>query len=146
MRRYSMPNRDAWARLRPKNDHDWHQIRVLGGYLALIAIFVAAIFFFKHRHREDLENNWMSTVAVIEDVRPEQIGVIDTPISGAILYQVTILVKYKLDGGNQERWITVDQRPVSLSGAMLQAFRWKGKQCTVRWKPSNPSKVLAEVS
>jgi hypothetical protein len=146
MRHYSMPSRDAWAKLRPNGDRDRHRLRVLSGYLALIAIFVAVVFYSQHRHREDLEHNWVSAVAFIEDVRHEQVGVVDSRTGGIILYRVAVLVKYKSDGGDHERWITVAQRPVSLDGAKLLAFRWKGKQCTVRWKPSDPNAVIAEVS
>jgi hypothetical protein len=141
-----MSDKEAWTKIRPNGNRDWHQLRVLSGYLALIAMFITAIFYLKHRHREDLEQNWMSATAVIEDVRPEQMGIIDTPVRGGILYRVAVLVKYKSDTGDQERWITVDQRPVSFDGAKLQAFRWKGKPCIVRWKPSDPNKVIAEVS
>jgi hypothetical protein len=146
MRHYSMPNRDAWAKLRPHSDRDWHRLRVLGGYLAMIAIFIAAVFYSQHGHRADLDRNWASAEAFIEDVRYEQVGVIDSRLGGIILYRVAILVKYKSDSGDHERWITVDQRPVSLSSAKLLTFRWKGKQCTVRWKPSDPNAVIAEVS
>jgi hypothetical protein len=146
MRHYSMPNRDAWAKLRPNDDRDRHRLRVLSGYLAMIAIFIAAVFYSQHRHREDLDRNWASAEAFIEDVRYEQASVVDSRTGGLILYRVAILVKYKSDDGDHERWITVDQRPASLAGAKLQAFRWKGKQCTVRWKPSDPNAVIAEVS
>jgi len=141
-----MPDKEAWTKIRPRGNRDRHQLRVLGGYLALIAICIAAIFYLKHRHREDLEQNWMSATAVIEDVRPEQMGIIDSPVRGDILYRVAVLVRYKSDSGDQERWITIDQSPMSLEGAKLQAFRWKGKQCIVRWQPSDPTKVIAEVS
>jgi len=146
MRNYSMPERSAWEKLRPKDDRDWHQLRVLSGYLALIAIFITASFYFRQKHREELEQNWVSTIASIEDVRHEQAGVIDSRMGGIILYRVAILAKYRSGGQDQERWITVDQRPTSLDSAKLLAFRWKGKQCTVRWKPSDPNNVIAEVS
>jgi hypothetical protein len=146
MRHYSMPNSEAWARIRPSDKRDRHQLWVLSGYVALLVMLVALIFYLKHRHREDLEQNWVSATAVIVDVRPEQIGVIDTPAQGRIFYRVAILVKYQSSGKDEERWITVDQRPTSLGGAKLQAFRWKGHQCIVRWKPSDPNKVIAEVS
>jgi hypothetical protein len=141
-----MPDRVAWAKLRPNGRRDWHQLRVVSGYVALIAIFIAASFYLRHRHREELESNWVSAVAFIEDVHHEQAGVIDSRMGGIILYKVTILVKYRSDGSEHERWITVDQSLTSLADAKLQAFRWKGKQCTVRWRPSDPTKVIAEVS
>jgi hypothetical protein len=146
MRRYSMPYGDAWAKLRPNRDRDWHRLRVLSGYLALIVIFIAAVFHLQHRHREELEHNWVNAVASIEDVRHEQAGVIDSRMGGIIFYSVAILVKYRSDDQDQERWITVAQRPMSLDDAKLLAFRWKGKQCTVRWKTSDPNTVIAEVS
>jgi len=141
-----MSDRVAWAKLRPNGRRDWHQLRVLSGYVALIAIFIAASFYLRHRHREEMESNWVSAAAFIEDVHHEQAGVIDNRMGGIILYKVTILVKYRSDGSEHEQWITVDQRPTSLADAKLQAFRWKGKQCTVRWRPSDPTKVIAEVS
>jgi len=42
------------------------------------------------------------------------------------LYEVSILAKYVSDGAEHERWITVEQPPVSLAEAQLQTFRWKG--------------------
>ena len=145
-RRYSMSEQNAWTKLRPRNHADRHQLLVLSGYLALITISIAASFYFSHRHREDIEQNWVSTIASIEDVRHEQAGVIDSRMGGIILYRVAILAKYRSGDQDQERWITVVQGPVSLDGAKLLAFRWKGKQCTVRWKPSDPNNVIAEVS
>jgi len=109
-------------------------------------MLIAAIFYLKHRHHEDLENNWVSETALIEDVRSDQIGLVDSPMGGAILYRVNVLVRYKIDGAAEEKWITVDQRPEPLEAAKLQMFRWKGQQCIVRWKPSEPDKVIAEVS
>jgi hypothetical protein len=74
-----MPNKEGWARIRPNGRRDWHQLRVLGGCLALITLFVAADFYFEHRHRDNLEQNWTSATAVIEDVRSEQMGLVDSP-------------------------------------------------------------------
>jgi len=146
MRRYSMPELDAWAKLRPRSDRDWHRIRVLSGYLALIAIFIATAFFFKHRHLEDMEQNWNSATAIIEDVRHKPVTVVESQRGGAMLYEVEILVRYKSGGVDQERWISVKQLPEVLAEVELQAFRWKGKPCIVRWKPSDPNQVIAEVS
>jgi hypothetical protein len=141
-----MPDRAALAKLRPRSDRDRHRIRVIGGYLALTAILIAAVFFFKHRRREDMEQNWNVATAVIEDVRPKVVAQVDTSRGGAMLYQVEILVRYRADGTDQRRWVAVEQLPEVLSEVELQAFRWKGRQCIVRWKPSDSSKVFAEVS
>jgi hypothetical protein len=146
MRRHSMSGSDARRKLRPRNDQNWHQVRVLIGYLALIAIFISAAVVFKHKRREDMEQNWKSATAIIEDVRPKAMTVMESERGGGMLYEVAVLAKYSSDGVDQERWITVQQQLETLSDAKLQAFRWKGKQCIVRWKPSDPSKIFATVS
>src|SRR5712675_1204031 len=110
-----MPARAAFAKLRPRSDCDWRRIRVICGYLALIAIFIAAAFFFKHKHLEDIEQNWNSATAIIEDVRPKPVTVVESQRGGAMLYEVEILVRYKSDGVDQERRISVKQLPEVLA-------------------------------
>jgi hypothetical protein len=141
-----MPERDAWSKLRPVSGRQRHQLRVICGYVALIAAFVALIFFVKERNRADLEKNWTRADAVIVDVRTREAARVNTSRGGAMLYDVEILAKYRVDGSDQERWIIVEQQPEGLPYAQLQAFRWKGKQCVVRWKPSEPDRIFAEVS
>jgi Protein of unknown function (DUF3592) len=145
MRRYSMSDRDALGKIRPGNHSDWHQIRVISGYLALAAVSVAVIFFLKHRHREAVEQNWKCAMATIEDVQPKVVEQVNSSRGGAMLYEVAILARYQSDKGEQRRWITIEQRPEPLADAELQSFRWKGQQCVVRWNPSMPEQVIAEV-
>jgi len=145
MRRYSMSDRTALAKLRPVNGGDWHQIRVVSGYLVLAVIAVAVIFFLKHRHREDVEKYWKCATASIEDVRPKLVERVESARGGAMLYEVSILAKYISDGAEHEQWIVVEQPPVSLAEAELQAFRWKGQRCVVRWKAAAPEELIAEV-
>jgi hypothetical protein len=146
MRRHSMSERSAWKKLSPKKQSDWHQIRVLGGYLSLMGLFIAAVVVSKYIHHKDLEHNWQSATAIIEDVRPKIIARIDSDRGGAMLYEVSVLVSYNLQGAKQERWVTVEQQPKSLAEAELQGYRWKGKEYLVRWKVSNPDHVIAEIS
>jgi hypothetical protein len=146
MRRYSISDREALGKIRPSSRSDWHQIRVLSGYLALVAVFVAVIFFFKHRHREDVEQHWKCAMAKIEDVQPKLVEQVNTARGGAMLYEVAILASYRSEEGEQRRWIIVEQQPESLAEAELQVFRWKGQQCVVRWKSSSPDQIIAEVS
>jgi hypothetical protein len=141
-----MPDKEELARIRPKGSRDWHVIRILSGYLAFIAIFFATALFMRHKQREEMEQSWESATAVIEEVRPTVAAVVNTSRGGGMLYEVAILAKYTVDGVDQERWIKVQQQLESLGDAQLQAFRWKGKQCIIRWKPSDPNKVIAEVS
>jgi hypothetical protein len=146
MRRYSMPERTAWEKIRPSRDSDWHQIRVLSVYLVLIGVFVAAIFFLKHRHHEDVVQNWKCATATVVDVRFKVIEQVNSARGGAMLYEVSILAKYVSDSMSRERWIVVEQPPVTLAEVELETFRWKGQQCVVRWKSSEPDQMIAEVS
>jgi hypothetical protein len=141
-----MSNKEGGARIRPNGRRDWHVIRILSGYSVLIAIFFATAFFMRHKQREEMEQSWESAIAVIEEVRPTAAALVNTKKGGGMLYEVAILAKYTADGVDRERWITVQQQLETLDAAKLQAFRWKGKQCIVRWKPSDPNKVIAEVS
>jgi len=141
-----MRERRAVTKIRPSSRSDWHQVRVIGAYLGIAAVFVALIFFLKYRHAQDLEQSWNSSTATIEDVRSKPIEQVESARGGAMLYEVAVFVKYNSDGSDHERWITVDQRPVALAEAELQAFRWKGKQCVVRWRPSKPDQAIVEVS
>lgn len=141
-----MPNKEGWARIRPNGRRDWHVIRILSGYFVLIAIFFATAFFMRHKQREEMEQGWEGATAVIEEVRPTAAVLVNTNRGGGMLYEVAILAKYTADGVDQERWITVQQQLETLDEAQLQAFRWRGKQCIIRWKPSDPSKVIAELS
>jgi hypothetical protein len=146
MRRYSMSDRDALGKIRPGSPGDWHRIRVVSGYLAVAAVFVAVIFFLKHRHREDVEQNWGCATATIVDVRSKVIEQVNSARGGAILYEVSILAKYVSSGVSREQWIVVEQPPVTLAEVELETFRWKGQQCVVRWKLSEPDQMIAEVS
>jgi hypothetical protein len=132
--------------LRPAGRSDWHQIRVVSGYVVVIAVFVAVIFFIKHLHREEIEQNWKCATATIEDVQPKAIEYVNSSRGGVTLYEVSILAKYVSEGVAHERWITVEQPPVTLAEAELETFRWKGQQCVVRWNSFEPGEMIAEVS
>src|SRR5271170_328289 len=146
MSRPSMSDRTALAGLRPSSRGDWHQIRVVGGYIAMTAVVVAALFIFKHRHREYVVQNWKCATATIEDVRSKEIEQVNSARGGVMLYEVSILAKYASGGTDHEQWIVVEQPPVTLGEVELETFRWKGQQCVVRWNSSEPEQMIAEVS
>ncbi|WP_433965545.1 hypothetical protein [Tunturiibacter gelidiferens] len=98
MRRYSMPERTVLTKLRPAGRSDWHQIRVVSGYVAVIAVIFAVTFFIKHLHREDIAQNWKCATATIEDVQPKVIEYVNGPRSGVVLYEVSILARYISEG------------------------------------------------
>jgi len=141
-----MSDRAAWERLTPKSDREWHQVRVLCSYSLLVVLVLAVSFFVRHRQRIEIEQTWESATAVIEDVRMKPNALVNTQGDGAMLYEVAILARYRVGDSIEERWITVQQLPKLLVDAQFEAFRWKGKQCVVRWKRSNPGYVIAEVS
>ncbi|WP_353070864.1 hypothetical protein [Tunturiibacter gelidiferens] len=141
-----MSDRSSWSKLRPGSCDGWHSIRVVSGYIALAAVFVAVAFFIKHRHHHEIQQRWKCATAIVEEVRPEVIETVSNAKgSRTALYEVSILAKYVSDGVEHERWITVEQPPVSLAEAELQTFRWKGQHCVVRWKAAAPEDLIAEV-
>ena len=146
MRHYSMPEKEAIAGLRPKNRKDQKQLLTIGIYLVIAVAVVAAIFVIKHRHLEEIEQNWQVATALIEDVRFKEISRVESQRGGAMLYDVEVLVNYTSAGVEQKRWIRVEQLPEVLSEAQLQAFRWKGKQCFIRWNIAQPDQIIAEVN
>ena len=142
-----MPDRTALTKMRPTGRSDWHLIRVVSGYVAVIAVIVAATFFIRHLHREEIKQNWKCATATIEDVQPKMIEYLNNARGGGVaLYQVSILAKYVSGGEAHEQWITVEQPPVTLAEAQLETFRWKGQQCVVRWNSIKPGEMIAEVS
>ncbi|MBB5331441.1 hypothetical protein [Tunturiibacter gelidoferens] len=142
-----MPDRTALTKLRPAGRSDWHQIRVVIGYVAVIAVVIAVTFFIKRLHREEIEQNWKCATATIEDVQPKMIQFVNNAKGGGVaLYEVSILAKYVSEGKAHERWIIVEQPPVTLAEAELETFRWKGQQCVVRWNSLGSGEMIAEVS
>lgn len=62
-----------------------------------------------------------------------------------MLYEVEVRVKYSLNGKFREQWTTISQIPKGLADARLQAHLLTKKQCMVRWKPTDPSHIVAEI-
>jgi hypothetical protein len=146
MRRHSMSDHEGFRHLRPQTPKDRRSLFSLVGFSLTIIFCIAGLFYLKHRVQKNREKNWNSAVATIEDVRTISATQDNSQMGGAMLYDVQILAKYSVDGSPNKRWITVMQKPQHLVDAQLEAFRWKGKICYVRWKPSDPNQIVAEVS
>jgi len=141
-----MSDGEAVAKVVPQTRNDVRRLWIILGYLSLTVAIVAAILFARHRRQEEMERTWQSATATIEDVRSIPAVQIESGRGGAMLYRVEILTRYNTDGAEQRRWIKVEQLPKSVSDIRFEEFRWKGKQCTVRWKSSQPDQVVAEVN
>jgi hypothetical protein len=145
MRRYSIPDRRAVAKIHPKGRKDRRTLWSIGGFLGLMVVFVVAVLFFQHRRLQEIENTWQSAPATIEDVRPVVVSQVNNQFGGAMLYQVEVLAHYNANGFEQRRWIRIERRPRP-SPDESQIARWKGKQFVVRWKASQPDQVVPELN
>src|SRR5580704_3110334 len=145
MRRYSIPDREAAAKILPKSRKDSMTLWKIGAFLALLVVFVMTVLFFQHRRQEEMENSWQSATATIEDVRPVVVSQVNSQFGGAMLYQVEVLAHYNANGLEQRRWIRIERRP-GPSPDGNQIARWKGKQFVVRWKASQPDQVVPELN
>ena|SRR5271168_4264014 len=145
MRQYSMTDKEAAAKIIPKNRNDRKTLWTMGGYFALIVIFVVTVLFFQHRRQREIEDTWQSATATIEDVRPVVVSQINSKFGGAMLYQVEVLAHYDANGFEQRRWIRIESRP-GPGPDKSQIARWKGKQFVVRWKASQPDQVIPELN
>jgi hypothetical protein len=63
-----------------------------------------------------------------------------------MLYDVEVKAKYLINGEVREQWTTISQLPELLADAQLQAHLLKEKQCVVRWKPTSPDQIVAEIN
>jgi hypothetical protein len=145
MRRYSIPDREAAAKILPKSRKDSMTLWKIGAFLASLAVFVMTVLFFQHRRQEEMENSWQSATATIEDVRPVVVSQVNSQFGGAMLYQVEVLAHYNANRLEQRRWIRIESKP-GPSPDETQIARWKGKQFVVRWKASQPDQVIPQLN
>jgi hypothetical protein len=141
MRRYSIPGKEAAAKIFPKSGKDRRTLWSIGGVLVLVVVFVVAVLFFQHRRQLEMQNSWQSATATIDDVRPVVVSQANSKFGGAMLYQVEILARYKANGVEEKRWIRIEDMPRP-DPDKSQIARWKGKQFVVRWKASQPEQVV----
>jgi hypothetical protein len=145
MRRYSMPEKEAVAKILPKDRKDGKRLWTMAGYLVFIVVFVVAALFFQHRKQKEIEDKWQSSPATVEDVRPVAVAQGNGQFGGAMLYQMDVLADYKVNGLEQRRWIRIENEPERLPDESQMA-RWKGKLFVVRWKASQPDQVIAQLN
>jgi hypothetical protein len=145
MRQYSIPDKEAAAKVLPKNRNDRKALWTMGGYLSLIVIFVVTVLFFQNKRQQEIDATWQSATATIEDARPVVVSQVNSQFGGAMLYQTEVLAHYNANGVEQKRWIRIERRP-GAGPDKSQIARWKGKQFVVRWKASQPDQVIPELN
>jgi hypothetical protein len=145
MRNYSMPEREALKRIRPKDRASKKQLLGIVGFVIIGIASAGGLVYARYRTQQYREQNWDSAIATVEDVRPKLVGQIDSKYGGAMLYDVEVLARFSVGGDTQERWITVEQTPRSLDSVHFQKLTWTGKTYFVRWKPSDPHRIEIEV-
>jgi hypothetical protein len=145
MRNYTMPEREALRRIRPRDRASKKQLL---GIVAMVAIGVAgvgALIYTRYRIQRDRQQNWVSAIATVEDVRPKLVGQINSQYSGGMVYSVEILARYSADGTTQERWVPVAHSPRSLDAVNIDKRMWTGNRYLVRWQPLHPDRIEIEV-
>ncbi len=85
-------------------------------------------------------------MGTIEEVRPEMATPIGSRYDSAAAFKVQVLVRFPMAGSMQERWIELRKSSESAVSIEVDAKRWKGASCIVRWNPSNPNQIDADVS
>jgi hypothetical protein len=145
MRNYSMPDKEAAKKILPKSSNDRRTIWGISGCIALLATFVVTVLFFQHRRQQEMEDTWQSATATVEDVRAVVASQVDSKYGSAMLYQVEILAHYDANGVEQHQWIRIEGLPRPRPNDS-QLSRWKGQHCVVRWKASQPNRMIAELN
>jgi hypothetical protein len=145
MRNYTMPEREALRRLRPRDQSSKKQLlKIIAVAMAAIA-GVGALTYTRYRVQQYRQQNWDSAIATVEDVRPKLVGQINSQFGARMVYSVEVLAKYSADGTTQERWIPVAHLPTSLDGVYIDKRMWTGNRYFVRWRPFHPDRIEIEV-
>jgi hypothetical protein len=141
-----MPDREALRKLRPRNRVTRKQLLAITAYLAVAIAAAAGLAYLKDRTQRYREQSWPTAIATVEDTRTKLVGQAGGIQGAGMLYSVEVLVRFYVDGSPQERWIAVEQAPRNLDSVQFQERLWRGKQCFVRWNPSNPAQIVAEIN
>jgi hypothetical protein len=147
MRNYFMTEHEAITKIRPQTRADRTSLWKICGFVATALLIVIGIFVLRQKDQAIRERTWQSAQGTIEDVRPVIASQLESKFARSVmLYRLEVLVRYTANGSEVRRWVDVPQQPVTLDNAQWDAFRWKGQKCRIRWKPSNPDQIIAEVN
>lgn len=123
---------------------DWNQFLETAGLVLGTTLAVIGLLYLKQRNQLAHED-WAAAVATVEDSRTHLVSRVDSMYGGKMLYEVQVLAAFSMNGSYQKRWITVEQPAKTLTSAQFEEAHWKGKQCIVRWNPSNPRRIAVEL-
>jgi len=132
--------------LKPANRSERRSPLKLCLYAILGIAAVIGLRIFQQHWQQVRELTWSSAAGTILDARPDSSQPVSFGYNSKMLYRTQTLVSFSANGAPQQRWITVRKPFETDETTRFNAQRWKGAQCTVRWNPSNPNQIDAEVA
>ena len=146
MRNYTMPDREALDRVRPRGrKYRLELLAIAGGVMAGL-VGAGVLMYGRYSSMQYREQNWYSATAVVEDVRTKVAEQVNGRAVSEMRYDVEVLARFSVSGTPQERWIWVEQTPQPLDYIEFESRRWKGKSYFVRWNPSNPDQIVIDIN
>jgi hypothetical protein len=137
---------EHYTGLKPANRRDQRSLLKLCLYAILAIAAVIGLRVLQQHWQQVRELTWSSATGTILDARRDPSQPVSFGYNSNMLYRTQVLVSFSLDGSPQQRWITLRKSFESPEAIRFDAQRWKGAQCTVRWNPSNPNQIDAEVA
>jgi hypothetical protein len=141
----SMSNREAIARVRPREGTDRNQILIILAFLGIGIAGAAGLRTLLHHSHVYRQQHWYSSEATVKDVQPKLLQIVDSRYGGYTLYQAEVLASFSIGGVPQQRWIGVQQQPRTKEVIEAEGRFWRGKQYVVRWNPANPNQMIVEL-
>ena len=140
------PEHERYTGLKPRSRGDQRAAAAIAVYVLLA---VCAVFGLRalQRHWSGIRQaTWRSAPGKIEMVRPVLVTQGNAQTGSLMLYESEVLVSFRSDTGQEQKWIRVRQMPKRLADIELQESRWRGAICVVRWNPTNPNQIDADVT
>jgi hypothetical protein len=135
-----------YSGLKPSNRDEQRSLLKVCLYAILAIAAVLSLRVLQQHWQQVRELTWSSATDTILDVRPDPSASVVFGYNAKSAYRTQILVSFTLNGAPQKRWITLRKSFESPEAIEFDAQRWKGAQCTVRWNPSNPNQIDADIS
>lgn len=138
--------REHYTGWKPRSHKDRRAVAIIIMYVLLAVSAVFGLRALQSYWSGVRESTWRSAPGRIEMVRPVLVTQANAQTGSLMLYEPEVLVSFRSDNGQEQKWIRVRQTPERLADIELQESRWKGAMCVVRWNPTNPNEIDADVS